>query len=213
VTILPALAIENSAPALPAADLEAAAAFARQEKAPATRRAYRSDFQAFRVFCLSRGVDALPASPETVAAYLAHEAESGRAASTITRRCAAIRYAHRLADFEPPTNSESVRATLRGIRRAVGAASERKAPVLAETARAMALSAPEGLKGLRDRALLLLASQARFAGLSWSASMSPISRKPTMATRSPSAGPRPTRKATVSRSPSCTGTTPVPSRP
>jgi hypothetical protein len=57
-----------------------------------------------------------------VAAYLAHEAESGRAASTITRRRAAIRYAHRLADFEPPTNSEHVRATVRGIRRAVGAA-------------------------------------------------------------------------------------------
>jgi hypothetical protein len=55
MTTLPALAIEHSAPALPPADLEAAAAFARQEKAPATRRAYRSDFQAFRVFCLSRG--------------------------------------------------------------------------------------------------------------------------------------------------------------
>jgi integrase len=97
-----------------------------------------------------------------VAAYLAHEAESGRAASTITRRCAAIRYAHRLADLEPPTNSESVRATLRGIRRAVGVAHERKAPVLAETARAMALSAPEGLKGLRDRALLLLGFAGAF---------------------------------------------------
>jgi integrase len=87
---------------------------------------------------------------------------AGRAASTITRRCAAIRYAHRLADLEPPTNSESVRATLRGIRRAVGAAPDRKVPVLAETARAMALSAPEGLKGLRDRALLLLGFAGAF---------------------------------------------------
>jgi site-specific recombinase XerD len=162
MTTLPVLAIEHTAPALPAADLEAAAAFARQEKAPATRAAYRSDFQAFRVFCLSRGVDALPARPETVAAYLAHEAEKGSAASTITRRCAAIRYAHRLADMEPPTNSEHVRATLRGIRRAVGAAPARKSPVLAEQARAMALSAPEGLKGLRDRALLLLGFAGAF---------------------------------------------------
>jgi len=72
MTALPALAIEHSAPALPVADLEAAAAFARREKAPATRRAYRSDFAAFRVFCLARGVEALPARPETVAAYLAH---------------------------------------------------------------------------------------------------------------------------------------------
>jgi site-specific recombinase XerD len=156
MTTLPDLLIEHPAPTLPAAGLEAAAAFARQEKAPATRRAYRSDFAVFRVFCLARGVDALPARPETVAAYLAHEAEKGSAASTITRRCAAIRYAHRLAGLEPPTNSENVRATLRGIRRAIGAAPARKAPVLAEQARAMALAAPDSLKGLRDRALVLL---------------------------------------------------------
>jgi hypothetical protein len=60
-----------------------------------------------------------------VAAYLAYEAERGSAPSTITRRCAAIRYAHRLADLEPPTASEHVRATLRGIRRAIGAAPAR----------------------------------------------------------------------------------------
>src|SRR6516165_2707237 len=162
MTALPALTIERNDLALPAADLEAAAAFARQEKAPATRRAYRSDFAAFRVFCLARGVEALPARPETVAAYLAHEAEKGSAASTITRRCAAIRYAHRLADLEPPTNSEHVRATLRGIRRAIGAAPARKAPVLAEQARAMALAAPDSLKGLRDQALLLLGFAGAF---------------------------------------------------
>jgi hypothetical protein len=66
MTALPAIVVEQTAPALPVEDLEAAAAFARQEKAPATRRAYRSDFAAFRVWCLSRNVDALPASPETV---------------------------------------------------------------------------------------------------------------------------------------------------
>ena len=55
-----------------------------------------------------------------------------------------------------------MRATLRGIRRTIGAAPARKAPVLAEQARAMALSAPEGLKGLRDRALLLLGFAGAF---------------------------------------------------
>lgn len=163
MTALPALVVEPSAlPELPAEDIEAAAAFARQEKAPATRRAYRSDFDAFRSWCQGKGVDALPASPASVAAYLAHEAASGLKASTITRRCAAIRYAHRLADMEPPTNSEHVRATLRGIRRAIGAAPVRKAPVLADTARAMALAAPDSLKGKRDRALLLLGFAGAF---------------------------------------------------
>jgi site-specific recombinase XerD len=162
MTALPALMIEQTAVALPAADLESAAAFARAEKAPATRAAYRSDFAMFRAWCSGKGVASLPATPETVAAFLAHEAERGSAASTITRRCAAVRYAHRLADLEPPTNSEKVRATLRGIRRTVGAAPARKAPVLAEMARAMALAAPAGLKGIRDRALLLLGFAGAF---------------------------------------------------
>lgn len=162
MTALPAIVIQHLPPALPAADLEAAASFARNEKAPATRAAYRSDFARFRAWCDGKGVSALPASPETVAAFLAAEADAGLTASTITRRCAAIRYGHKLAEFEPPTNSERVRATLRGIRRTVGTAPIRKAPVLADTARAMALSVPPGLKGLRDRALLLLGFAGAF---------------------------------------------------
>jgi site-specific recombinase XerD len=159
---LPVLATEEPAPALPAADIEIAVRFARNEKAPATRAAYRSDFAAFQVWCVAKGVDALPASPESVAAYLAHEAVNGASASTVTRRCAAIRYAHRLAGCEPPTGSECVRATLRGIRRTVGAAPARKSPALAEMVRAMALAAPDTLKGLRDRALLLLGFAGAF---------------------------------------------------
>jgi site-specific recombinase XerD len=143
-------------PALPAADLDRAAAFARQDKAPSTRAAYQSDFASFQVFCLSRGVSSLPALPETVAAYLASEAESGLKPSTISRRCAAIRYAHKVAGHEPPTNAEAVKATLRGIRRSTGVAPVRKAPAVAEIMRDMAHAAPTGIKGLRDRALLLL---------------------------------------------------------
>jgi hypothetical protein len=49
-----------------------------------------------------------------------------------------------------------VKAALRGIKRSVSTAPARKTPVLAETARAMAVAAPVGLKGLQDRAVLLL---------------------------------------------------------
>ena len=117
MTTVPALMIDRieQLPALPVADLDRAASYAKQDKAPATRAAYRSDFAGFRAWCLTRGVASLPAAPETVAGFLASEAESGLAASTISRRCAAIRYAHKLAGHEPPTNSEAVKATLRGI--------------------------------------------------------------------------------------------------
>ena len=153
----------KSVPALPAADFEIAKDFARAEKAPATRRAYRSDFELFSAWCAPRRVPAIPASPETVAAFLAAEAARGIKPSSIGRRVAAIRYAHKLAGHDnPPTNSEIVKATARGIRRSIGAAKVRKAPILAETARAMAHAAPETIKGLRDRALLLLGFAGAF---------------------------------------------------
>jgi integrase len=146
----------DSLPALPAADIDRGTAFACQDKAPATRTAYRGDFTRFRLWCMARNVSAPPASPETVAGYLAAEAEAGLAASTIGRRCAAIRHAHKLAGHEPPTNNEAVKATLRGIRRTIGAAPKRKAPTVAEITQEMARAAPADIKGLRDRALLLL---------------------------------------------------------
>jgi site-specific recombinase XerD len=142
-------------PALSAADLDRAASYARQDKASATRAAYKSDFAAFQTWCNARGITSLPATPKAVAAFLAAEAKAGRKPSTIGRRCSAIRYAHRLAEIESPTNAEAVKATLRGIRRTLGAAPERKAPAVAEIMRDMVRAAPDRLKGLRDRALLL----------------------------------------------------------
>jgi hypothetical protein len=103
------------------------------------------------------------------------------AASTIIRRCAAIRHAHKLAEFEPPTNSEIVKATPRGIRRSIGAAPKRKAPAVAEIMRNMARTVPAGLKGLRDRALLLLGFGAPSGAPNWWRSTSPISNSPTTA--------------------------------
>jgi hypothetical protein len=60
---------------LPAREAAVAAEYARAEKAAATRRAYRTDFELFRAWCAERRVSVLPASPESVAAFLAHEAE------------------------------------------------------------------------------------------------------------------------------------------
>ena len=61
-----------------------------------------------------------------------------------------------------PTDSEAVKATLRGIRRTVGAAKVKKAPAVAAKVRAMVALAPDGLKGLRDCALLLLGFAGAF---------------------------------------------------
>jgi len=104
----------------------------------------------------------LPASPATVAAFLAHEASRNVKASTIGRRTAAIRYAHKLAGFTAPTDDEMVKATVRGIRRSLGTAKTKKTPATAERLLAMAANTGAGLKGLRDRALLLLGFAGAF---------------------------------------------------
>jgi site-specific recombinase XerD len=153
----------KAVPALPAADLEIAKDFARASKATATRRAYQKDFARFTAWCAERHLPAIPAAPETVAAFLASEAARGIKPASIGRRVAAIRYAHKLAGHDdPPTSSEVVKATVQGIRRTMGSAPVRKAPATADKVVAMAALADADMKGLRDRAILLLGFAGAF---------------------------------------------------
>lgn len=155
-------ALLNAAPAL-AADLDLAGAFALAEKSPATIRAYKSDAAAFDTWCKAREIQKpLPSSPDLIAAFLAADATTGSKASTIARRAAAIRYAHRAAGMDDPTQHETVRRVLRGIRRTIGAKPEQKAPATADVLTAMLSHAPRTLTGLRDRALLALGFAGAF---------------------------------------------------
>jgi site-specific recombinase XerD len=143
------------------ADLANALDLAKAEKTLSTRKAYKTDFRMFREWCDGRGVSALPAAPETVASYLAAHAATSKP-STLGRRVAAIRYAHKLANLEPPTDAEGVKATMRGIRRTFGTARVKKAPAIAAKMRSMVALAPDSLTGLRDRALLLIGFAGAF---------------------------------------------------
>src|ERR1700733_6584017 len=88
--------------ALTTAEIDATMGYAAAETARATREAYAA-------WCASRSATALPAHVGIVAAYLSSLADSGRKASTIGRRAAAIGYHHKMAGHEPPTNQEGVR--------------------------------------------------------------------------------------------------------
>lgn len=147
---------------LPAPETQSAANYARAEKAEGTRRAYRSDFEIFRAWCRGRSVGALPTTPEAVATFLAHEADRKIRPSTIGRRLAAIRYAHKLAGLPLPTDDERVRATMRGIRRVVGLSSIKKGAATADRVISMAPAPDECLANLRDRALLLVGFAGAF---------------------------------------------------
>ena len=139
-------------------DLGRAAGYARAEKSAATRKAYLSDFQHFGLWAQDRGLTVLPASPETVAAYLAEQSSGGAKPSTLGRRCAAIQYMHsRGGKHANPIADPRVKAVMRGIRRTHGSAPKRTAPATAERIIAMAPQPDGSLATLRDRALLLIA--------------------------------------------------------
>lgn len=153
------LASENtSLPAL-SDDLERladmAGGYLRSAKAPATLRAYRTDWRDFTAWCAARSLDALPAEPRTVALYLTDLA-GVKACATLQRRITSISQAHQAAGHEPPTRSMIVRETWRGIRRTFGTASEGKAPARTVEMRAMVATLDDTLAGTRDRALLLV---------------------------------------------------------
>ncbi|MGH9021630.1 MAG: site-specific integrase [Acidimicrobiia bacterium] len=124
-------------------------------RAPATLRAYRSDWAEFSSWALDRGLATMPAAPSTVVLYLTDLAGLAKT-STMARRLASISSAHKAAGHRSPTDDPGVKAVWAGIRRTHGSAPEEAAPISVALLRRMIDTAPPGLGGLRDRALLLV---------------------------------------------------------
>lgn len=122
----------------------------RDSLAENTRRAYLSDLTHFE----SWG-GGIPASAETVATYLAAHADR-LSVATLVRRIASISKAHRARGLPNPTASELVHATMRGIKRSRGCAQREAKPLLRDDLLMVLDAMDEGLKAIRDRALLLL---------------------------------------------------------
>src|SRR5579862_3298717 len=141
--------------------LEQAREFIRASKAENTLRGYRSDWRDFIGWCEGHHVCPLPASPETVAAYIAECADRLKV-GTIQRRLNAIAEAHKAAGILSPTSSGMVSNTLKGIRRSLSSAPAQKAPALTDDIRAMIGVTDHGLIGLRDRALILIGFAGAF---------------------------------------------------
>ena len=126
-----------------------------------TLRAYESGARDFARFCAELGAGALPASPQTVALYVAELVDKGRTLSTVHQRLASIRFAHRRAGIESPTAHPAVEAVTAGARRTVGTASKPKRALLVADLRRIVRNLDRDThQGRRDAALLL----AGFAG-------------------------------------------------
>lgn len=140
---------------------ERARHYARESRAPNTRRAYRADWADFTTWCQTQGKTALPATPATVVLYLSDRAEVLKTA-TLQRRLTAISQAHKAADLDTPSADRAVRRVMTGIRREKGTAQEGKAPAVTREIRTMVATLPPDLRGHRDRALLLLGFAGAF---------------------------------------------------
>lgn len=135
--------------------VEAARGYVAASKAPATRRAYAQGWRAFSSWCASKGLEPMPAHPNTLALYAAELAQAGRKPSTVEKAVSAVVAAHGAAGHLSP-RTEAVAATLSGIRRTHGTAPREAAPVLAGHLRSMLANLPATLLGKRDAALLLV---------------------------------------------------------
>ena len=154
--LTPALADRS----LIAADLTETAAraadYARAARAENTRRAYAAGWRSFATWCEARGLAALPADPGTLGLYLADAAGQGAKVASLRVRLAAVVAAHRLAGHALDTRAREIREVWAGIRRTHGQPPAQKAPATCGVMRGLVAAAGADLRGLRDRALVLI---------------------------------------------------------
>jgi integrase len=129
---------------------DAVARFVHDSLAENSRKAYLSDLGEFE-----RWGGSTPATPEALAAYLAARADT-LAVATLVRHLASISKAHEARGLPNPTRAELVRATMRGIKRTRGCGQREAKPLLRDDLLLVLDAMGEGLKDIRDRALLLI---------------------------------------------------------
>lgn len=120
-----------------------------------TLSGYRNDLFQFQKWCGSRGVEWVPAEAEALVIFVDEQART-LSISTITRRIAAIKFAHRMLDLPSPAESSEVRLALR---RAVRMRTSRPKQSLGLTSKILAqivAACPDTLSGNRDAALISL---------------------------------------------------------
>ncbi len=125
--------------------------------APSTIRAYRVNFEKFIHFCDDGDTSSLPAKPLEVARYISKLTGSGLKSSSIRVSIAAISIIHKLNALDDPTQHPTVKIELRRMHRTLGRYSQQAFGITAPILEKMLNATAYNIRGVRDRALLLLA--------------------------------------------------------
>ena len=135
--------------------------YAGQAASANTLKAYARDWAQFARWCRMRGTDPLPPSPELVGLYIADLAaprgtSPALSVATIERRLSGLAWSYAQRGFTLDRKDRHIATVLAGIRRKHARPPRQKEAILPEDLRAMLATLPQDLRGLRDRALLLI---------------------------------------------------------
>ena len=135
--------------------------YARAATAENTNKAYAADWKHFARWCRLRGAEPLPPSPELIGLYLADLAapQDGSPAllpSSIDRRLSGLSWNCTQRGFTLDRRDRHIATVLAGIKRKHARPPTQKAAILPDDIRAMVATLPHDLRGLRDRAILLI---------------------------------------------------------
>lgn len=141
--------------------------YARAAASDNTLKAYAKDWAHFARWCRMKGTEALPPSPEMIGLYLAdlasgsgpspsQSASRPLSVSTIDRRLSGLAWNYAQRGFTLNRKNRHIATVLAGIKRKHARPPVQKEAILAEDILAMVATLPFDLRGLRDRAILLL---------------------------------------------------------
>ena len=141
--------------------------YARAAASENTLKAYAKDWAHFARWCRMKGAEPLPPSPEMIGLYLADLASGSSlspsksasrplSVSTIDRRLSGLAWNYAQRGFTLDRKNRHIATVLAGIKRKHARPPVQKEAILAEDILAMVATLPYDLRGLRDRAILLL---------------------------------------------------------
>lgn len=141
--------------------VDQARGYAQSATADNTAKAYATDWKQFSRWCRQKGTDPLPPSPQMIGLYLTDLADPKRKASALTvssieRRLSGLAWHYAQRGFTLDRQDRHIATVLAGIRRKHARPPVQKEPILPEDIMALVATLPFDLRGLRDRAILLV---------------------------------------------------------
>jgi len=141
--------------------------YARAAASENTLKAYAKDWAHFARWCRMKGAEPLPPSPEMIGLYLADLASGSSSSpsqsasrplsvSTIERRLSGLGWNYAQRGVSLDRKNRHIATVLAGIRRKHARPPVQKEAILRDDILAMVATLPFDLRGLRDRAILLL---------------------------------------------------------